>query len=99
MSECPFSKGDIENAYPVECKDPDRLVVVANETNNTLKLEKARQRVQWMDDTTNSFANRCLPLLSANELGWVISCPETFTATWDGSAGENSIKIEHNGDN
>ena len=100
MSECPFSKGDIENAYPVECKDPDRLVVVANETNNTLKLEKARQRVQWMDDTTNSFANRCLPLLSANELGWVISCPETFTATWDGSAGwENSIKIEHNGNN
>ena len=100
MSKCPFSKGDIEDAYPVECKDPDRFVVVANETDNgNLKLEKAGQRVKWMDDTTNGFANRCLPLLSANELGWVISCPETFTATWDGSAGENSIKIEHNGDN
>ena len=39
MSECPFSKGDIENAYPVECKDPDRLVVVANENKNTKNMQ------------------------------------------------------------
>ena len=99
MSECPFSKGDIEDAYPEECKDPDRLVIVANENNPNIKIEKANQRVQWMDDSHNRFANRCLPLLSANELGWVISCPKTFTATWNGdNYFKTSIKIEHDGD-
>jgi hypothetical protein len=95
MSKCPFHNM-IKNAYPEECKNPDRLVIVANNINNH-EIEKANQRMDWMDNTPNRFANRCLPLLSANELGWVISCPKSFTATWNGDESADSIIIEYDG--
>lgn len=43
-----------------------------------------------MDMTPNHFANRCLPLLIANQAGWVIRSPVTFDAIWDGSDTPNS---------
>lgn len=38
----------------------------------------------WMSETHQSWANRCLPMLIANQCGWEIRNPSAFTATWMG---------------
>src|ERR1700742_4236120 len=38
----------------------------------------------WMSETRRGWANRCLPLLIANQGGWELRNPSAFTATWMG---------------
>jgi hypothetical protein len=38
-----------------------------------------------MNSLPRRFANRCLPILIANQYGWIIYNPRRLTATWDGS--------------
>jgi hypothetical protein len=53
---------------------------------------------QWMDQTGASFANRCLPLLIANQCGWFIINTHHIHVRWDGGNEKNSLKIEcHSG--
>ncbi len=40
-------------------------------------------------------AKLCLPLLVANQSGWVLSNPQTFTATWDGGHSPDAIRVDH----
>ena len=49
---------------------------------------------QWMDDTPQSYAYRCLPLNIANVHGWELLCPCSFTAVWDGGVGMESVRVE-----
>ncbi len=42
----------------------------------------------------HGWANRCLPLLMANESGWVLLNSQAFTATWTGDRGKEAIRIE-----
>lgn len=49
----------------------------------------------WMNATTNRFANRCLPLLMANESGWVLLNPHPFEAVWNGGDSPASVTIEY----
>jgi hypothetical protein len=47
-----------------------------------------------MNETHERWANRCLPLLVANEHGWVVLNPYSFVATWTGGDGRSSLTIE-----
>jgi hypothetical protein len=47
----------------------------------------------WMDDTTDRFAYRCLPLAIANQAGWLILNPVTFSACWDGGPFREGVTI------
>ena len=47
-------------------------------------IEPAPSKRDWMDDTYKKIAYRCLPLIAANMAGWVVRCPATFTAVWNG---------------
>ncbi|MBI1310270.1 hypothetical protein GC176_03105 [bacterium] len=38
----------------------------------------------WMDQTQQRFAYRCLPLTLANQAGWFLRNPGSFTARWNG---------------
>ena len=49
----------------------------------------------WMNATPRRGANRCLPLLMANEAGWILENPAPFTAVWDGSDSRDSIRVEY----
>lgn len=49
----------------------------------------------WMNATEGRSANRCLPLLMANEAGWALLNPLAFTATWAGGAHPEQVTIEH----
>jgi len=56
-----------------------------------MPLEPATYQRQWMDETRDRFAYRCLPLTIANQYGWVIGCPANFGAIWTG--GENKADV------
>jgi hypothetical protein len=59
-----------------------RLVVASTERN-------------WMLATDQHFANRCLPLLIANQAGWLVLNSHKLRATWNGGDDIASIRIEY----
>lgn len=48
---------------------------------------------QWMDETPESFAYRCLPLNIANAHGWEVLSPCGFDAIWNGERTTDAITI------
>ncbi len=48
----------------------------------------------WMDTAPDRFAYRCLPLAIANQSGWLIHSPATFTVVWDGKPYRDSVRVE-----
>src|SRR6201986_4510939 len=48
---------------------------------------------QWMDDSPERHAYKCLPLTMANCTGWEILCPVGFTAEWNGGQQQSDITI------
>lgn len=58
------------------------------------RLEPAPRTREWMDATYERLAYKCLPLVIANQAGWIIRCPGAFKATWNGKAGVDALKIE-----
>jgi hypothetical protein len=48
-----------------------------------------------MDETNDRFANRCLPLLMANQSGWVITNDVAVTVCWTGGQGLDALQVRH----
>lgn len=48
---------------------------------------------EWMDQTPDKFAYRCLPMTIANANGWEVLCPTGIMVTWDGGAGREAMKV------
>ena len=48
-------------------------------------IRPAEATRDWMTDSPESFAYRCLPLNIANAHGWEILSPCAFAAQWNGS--------------
>jgi hypothetical protein len=47
----------------------------------------------WMDAAPQRAPYRCLPLAIANQAGWWLRCPTTFTACWDGGLGKENLQL------
>ena len=58
-----------------------------------LEIVPASRWRDWMEATDDRWANRCLPLLMANESGWWLLNPCGFTAVWDG--GDRDASLTH----
>jgi len=52
------------------------------------EIKPGHSRRQWMDETSDRYAYRCLPLTMANSTGWDILCPFTLDIEWTGGAGK-----------
>lgn len=77
----------------------DKLKITAYECVETpMPLQTATRQRDWIEDLPERFAYRCLPLVMANQVGWEILNPVRFTATWNGKAGLDAIKIKFAGD-
>lgn len=61
--------------------------------NDIVPAPKARD---WMSGN-GAFAKRCLPMVVANQAGWVLLNPHTFTAEWDGSDHADGVRVEYTG--
>ncbi len=62
------------------------------------RVQAAVQRRQWMDETPESFAYRCLPLAVANAHGWEILSPCGFDARWNGHEHVDGVEIRLDSD-
>lgn len=56
-------------------------------------LRPATPRRQWMDETTDRYAYRCLPLTMGNQFGWELLSPATFEALWTGGKGVGCVQV------
>ena len=57
-------------------------------------LEPIERSREWMDQTPHKGANRYLPLVIANQAGWVVRCPGRFKANWNGKRDPESLTLE-----
>lgn len=58
-------------------------------------IEPAPAKRQWMDETHQKIAYRCLPLIAANQAGWIVRCPANFVAVWSGKIDNHGIRIAY----
>lgn len=73
----------------------EKLEIVAYEViEEPMPIRPCDRRRDWMDDTPNRFAYRCLPLAFANQIGWEVLCPVGFSARWNGKEGLDSIRLK-----
>ncbi len=56
-------------------------------------IEPAAGRREWMDATPEKFAYRCLPLVMANQAGWILRNPLNFIVNWTGSIEKTGIEL------
>ncbi len=57
-------------------------------------IEPAPSTRDWMDATHVRFAYRCLPLVIANQNGWIIPSPTSFTVRWNGGHLPTDTKVK-----
>ncbi|HEY5985393.1 MAG TPA: DUF6065 family protein [Streptosporangiaceae bacterium] len=63
-----------------------------------LRLEAAPPTRAWMADTPAGFANRCLPLLMANQAGWLVRNEATVEVRWNGGDARSSLSVQYDHD-
>jgi hypothetical protein len=56
-------------------------------------ITPASPRREWMDKLHGGFAYRCLPLVMANQLGWVVRGPIGAEAVWSGGADASHLAV------
>jgi hypothetical protein len=59
------------------------------------KLIPAPATRAWMAATPARFANRCLPLLMANQAGWLVLNNEPVTCMWSGDRGLDGVTVHY----
>lgn len=77
--------------------EPHMMEFIAYElhSNHGFTLLPASPRREWMDSTPDRFANRCLPLLMANQAGWVVLNNADVRARWNGGAGLDAVEFDY----
>jgi hypothetical protein len=74
--------------------DEPILTAYALEPRPAMRLVPAPSARAWMAGTPERFAYRCLPLLIANQAGWLVLNPEALRATWNGAEALDSVRVE-----
>src|SRR3954449_7665211 len=75
----------------------NELIAYYRDPPPKLKIVPARRWREWMNATALRNANRCLPLLTANEAGWVLLNVKPFTARWSGDDAAGGIDVDYGG--
>lgn len=89
-------KTPAETAPPVQ----PRLPLIAYDVGSPMKtnLVPGRPTREWMNATPNRFAYRCLPMVIANQWGWMIETRHRVEAVWDGSQPIEGVVVTADGD-
>lgn len=82
--------GDVETAPAAG----DLSLLALPTTRRGASIVPAPRWRDWINAMEERWANRCLPLLVANESGWVLLNPVGFTARWSGEPGRSAITID-----
>lgn len=60
----------------------------------SMALVPASAEREWMKATDHRFANRCLPLLIANQSGWLLLSAHAVRVSWTGGQSREALRIE-----
>jgi hypothetical protein len=60
-----------------------------------LPLVPASRTRQWMEETPRRFAQRCLPLLMANQSGWFLLNTHDLRVKWNGEEETEGLKLQY----
>jgi hypothetical protein len=82
-----------ESAPPLE--KPALQLKAYKVGHNPLEMRVGPRGAEWMENSGDRFAFRCLPLLMAIQSGWEFICPRTFTAVWNGDADPSGVTVEY----
>lgn len=80
--------------HGVPDRGPYDLIAYHSGSAERVRIVPSARWRRWMNTTNERFANRCLPLLMANEAGWTLLNPLAFTATWTGGSHWRDLRIE-----
>jgi uncharacterized protein DUF6065 len=78
-----------------DTKPPIELIAYRVAAGDPIPLVPAPITRAWMSETRDAFANRCLPLLIANQAGWFVMGSHTVRARWRGGDGISDLEVEH----
>ncbi len=70
-----------------------RLDAYTLTADSIVTLASAPARRAWMDRTPERFANRCLPLMMANQAGWELALTEPVELAWSGGDGLGQVAV------
>lgn len=70
-----------------------RLDAYTLTSESIVALSPAPSRRAWMDATDQRFANRCLPLMMANQAGWLVTLTEPVEVEWSGRDGHGEVDV------
>lgn len=59
-----------------------------------LEIVPGHFKRDWMEQTTDRFAYRCLPMVIANTSGWELRSPCSFEASWNGAIDKAAISVK-----
>jgi Family of unknown function (DUF6065) len=86
-------RSQIEDRMSDEPTRPSRPLIGFTTGGNAPPIGPAPTGRGWMSATRRGWANRCLPLLIANQSGWELRTPTAFTATWMGGDDPGALMI------
>jgi hypothetical protein len=77
-------------------REPSASILTAYklEPSPAMPLLRAPVGRAWMNASPNRFAYRCLPLLIANQSGWLVLNPRPIRVVWDGTDAMQGLTIE-----
>ena len=78
--------------FPAEPESPTITAHLIN-PESRMAIAPASAKREWMDQTANRFAYRCLPLALANQAGWVLLNQRRIEITWNGSNNQDAIRV------
>jgi hypothetical protein len=77
----------------------DKLTITAYEVvEQPMTLRVGERNRDWIEALPERFAYRCLPLTMANQVGWELLNPVSFTARWNGKNGLDAIDVRFHGE-
>ena len=63
----------------------------------SMPIVPAARNREWMDQTTDRFAYRCLPLLISNQCGWFILNTHRLRVVWNGGLSQADLIVINKG--
>ena len=75
--------------------EPRRLLAYRLDDQTGMRLVRSEPGRPWMDITSDRYAYRCLPLLLANQAGWLLLNDAKVRLQWTGRADRDAVTITY----
>lgn len=90
-----MSESAVSQTY--QAADPDTIVAYEIHDACGMQLLCAPIERDWMSQANQRFPYRCLPLVIANQCGWIVTCPVNFRVYWYGGDRPEDVEIQFEG--